>query len=120
MIELNWFGGAAPTPPGPNSPALTATIAPAPLCANMDFSDDEQVFLRDLVKGSRQRHHHVKWVDRDGLDRVTVLSQTEVVKLNTIAGRLKVAKGEVLRRAAHIPVAKPAPPAEPVGGIPAA
>ena len=73
----------------------------------MDFSDDERAFLRDLVKGSRQRHHHVKWVDRDGSERVTVLSQNEVVRLNTIAGRLKVAKGEVLRQAAHIPVAKP-------------
>ena len=73
---------------------------------NMDLSDDEQTFLRELVKTSRQRHHHVKWVDRDGSDRVTALTQPEVVRLNVLAHRLGLAKGEVLRRAAHIPVSK--------------
>lgn len=72
----------------------------------MDFLEDEQLFLRDLVKGSRQKIHVVKWTDRDGTDRQTVLNQAEVVRLNTIATRLKISKGEVLRRAAHIPVAK--------------
>jgi hypothetical protein len=72
----------------------------------MDLPDDEQAFLRDLVKTSRQKIHHVKWVDRDGTDRQTTLSQVEVVRLNTIAGRLKVSKGEVLRQAAHVPVFK--------------
>jgi hypothetical protein len=72
----------------------------------MEFLEDEQLFLRDLVKVSRQKIHVVKWIDRDGTDRQTVLNQAEVVKLNTIATRLKSSKHEVLRQAAHIPVAK--------------
>jgi hypothetical protein len=76
----------------------------------MDTPDDEQIFLRDLVKISRQKIHHVKWVDRDGTPRQTPLSQPEVVRLNVIASRMGVSKGEVLRRAAHIPVTKPATP----------
>jgi len=72
----------------------------------MDLPEDEQAFLRDLVKASRQRIHAVKWVDRDGSDRQTTLTQAEVVRLNTIATKLGTSKGEVLRRAAHIPVAK--------------
>jgi hypothetical protein len=74
----------------------------------MDTPDDEQIFLRDLVKASRQKLHHVKWVDRDGVERQTALSQPEVVRLNTIASRLGISKSEVLRRAAHVPVEKPA------------
>ena len=72
----------------------------------MDLPEDEQAFLRDLVKASRQKSYLVKWVDRDGTDRQTVLTQAEVVRLNTIASRLKTSKSEVLRQAAHIPVAK--------------
>jgi hypothetical protein len=72
----------------------------------MDLPDDEQAFLRDLVKASRQKIHFVKWVDRDGTDRQTVLTQAEVVRLNAIAQRLGTSKSEVLRQAAHIPVAK--------------
>lgn len=74
----------------------------------MNLPDDEQAFLRDLVKASRQKIHHVKWVDRDGTDRQTTLTQAEAVRLNTIAGRLKVSKSEVLRQAAHVPVTKEA------------
>lgn len=77
----------------------------------MDTPPDEPTFLRDLVKASRQKLHHVKWVDRDGVERQTALSQPEVVRLNVIASRLGVSKSEVLRRAAHIPVEKPAKPA---------
>lgn len=72
----------------------------------MDLADDEQIFLRDLVKASRQKVHAVKWIDRDGSDRQTTLTQAEVVRLNTIASRLGTSKSELLRRAAHIPVAK--------------
>ena len=72
--------------------------------------DDEQIFLRDLVKASRQKIHHVKWIDRDGTARQTPLSQPEVVRLNTIASRMGISKSEVLRRAAHVPVEKPARP----------
>lgn len=71
-----------------------------------DLPPDEQAFLKDLVKASRQKHHHVKWTDRDGSDRLTVLSQTEVVRLNTLAHRLGISKAELLRQAAHIPVGK--------------
>jgi len=72
----------------------------------MDLPDDEQSFLRDVVKASRQKIHAVKWVDRDGSERHTMLSQAEVVRLNTIAAKLKISKGETLRQAAYIPVAK--------------
>ena len=74
----------------------------------MDIPADEQAFLRDLVKASRQKPHSVMWVDRDGVGRQTTLSQAEVIRLNKIAGGLGVSKSEVLRRAAHIPVEKPA------------
>jgi hypothetical protein len=72
----------------------------------MDLLEDEQSFLRDLVKISRQKIHLVEWVDRDGSDRQTMLTQAEVVRLNTIATKLKTSKKEVLRQAAHIPVSK--------------
>lgn len=72
----------------------------------MDTPDDEQVFLSGLVKTSRQRLHHVTWIDRDGVQRQTALSQPEVIRLNTIASRLGVSKSEVLRQAAHIPVGR--------------
>lgn len=82
--------------------------------APLNLPEDDLGFLRDLVKGSRQRTHQVSWVDRDGTKRLTVLNQTEVVRLNEIAETLKTSKSEVLRRAAHIPVAAAKrPPAEP-------
>lgn len=74
----------------------------------MQLPDEEQVFLRDLVKASRQKIHTVKWVDRDGTDRQTVLTGPEAVRLNTIASRMKISTKELLRQAAHIPVPKPA------------
>jgi hypothetical protein len=74
----------------------------------MEPPTDEHAFLRDLVKGSRQKPHIVMWVDRDGVGRHTALSQADVVRLNKIASGLGVSKSEVLRRAAHVPVEKPA------------
>jgi hypothetical protein len=68
--------------------------------------DDEAAFLRDLVKASRQKIHHVQWKDRDGTSRQTALTQPEVVRLNKIASRMGTNKGEVLRQAAHVPVEK--------------
>ena len=85
----------------------------------MNLPDDEQAFLRDLVKASRQKPHFVEWTDRDGAERLTVLGQTEVVRLNVIAQRLRISKGELMRQAAHVPVPKskpsepPAPTPEP-------
>ena len=76
----------------------------------MELSDVEQAFLRDLVKAARQKHHHVAWMDRDGTARHSTLTQAETVRLNTIAGRFKISKSEMLRRAAHVPVSRPAEP----------
>jgi hypothetical protein len=72
----------------------------------MDLPEDELTFLRELIKTSRQKPQHVKWVDRDGTERVTTLTPAESVRLNTLAHRAKVSKSEFLRQAAHIPVAK--------------
>jgi hypothetical protein len=76
----------------------------------MTFPDDEQIFLRDLVKASRQKIHHVQWTDRDGTERQTTLTLAEVTRLNVIAQRHGISKVELMRQAAHIPVAKPARP----------
>jgi hypothetical protein len=67
---------------------------------------DEQTFLRELIKTSRQKQHHVKWIDRDGSERVTTLTQAEAVRLNALAHRAGVSKSELLRQTAHNPVAK--------------
>ena len=72
----------------------------------MNLSPEEMTFARDLVKTSRQRIHHVKWVDRDGTDRLTALNPAEATQLNRLAHRLGVSKGEFLRQVAHIPNAK--------------
>jgi hypothetical protein len=73
----------------------------------MNLPDDDQAFLRDLVKSARQKLHHVKWVDRDGTERVTTLGATEVVRVNVLAQKLGISKSELLRQAAHVPVTKP-------------
>ena len=72
----------------------------------MDLPADEQAFLRDLVKASRQKNVHVEWTDRDGTKRLTTLTSPEAVRLNTLARQLGISKSELLRQAAHIPVAK--------------
>lgn len=72
----------------------------------MELPPDDLQFLRDLVKVSRQKPHHIKWVDRDGTERVTTLTQPEVVRANTLAHRLRISKVELMRQAAHIPVGK--------------
>ena len=79
----------------------------------MDFPDDEKIFLRDLVKASRQKIHLVKWTDRDGSERQTTLTLAEATRLNVIAQRLGISKPELMRQAAHIPVAKPRSPDTP-------
>ena len=70
----------------------------------MENETDEPAFLRDLVKASRQKIHQVKWVDRDGTDRVTRLSVPEQTRLNAIAHDRKISMSEVMRQAAHVPV----------------
>ena len=79
------------------------TGVPFVLRMEFPFSPEEMTFARDLVKTARQRIHHVKWVDRDGTDRLTALNAAEAAQLNRLAHRLGVSKGELLRRAAHIP-----------------
>jgi hypothetical protein len=81
----------------------------------MDLPEDELNFLRALVKTSRQKTHHVTWVDRDGVERHTVLNQPEVVRLNQLAQRLKVSKAETLRLAAQLPAPRPPKPDAPAG-----
>ncbi len=78
----------------------------------MNLDPEETAFARDLVKTARQRIHLVKWIDRDGTDRHTALTQAEATRLNILAHRLGVSKSELLRQAAHIPNTKaPNPPA---------
>jgi hypothetical protein len=73
----------------------------------MDPTDDEPAFLRNLVKASRQRPEQVRWTDRDGCARQTALTPVEAARLGVIARRERISPGEVLRRAAHVPVPKP-------------
>lgn len=72
----------------------------------MNPAEDDPLFLRDLVKAARQRTHHVKWTDRDGTARLSALTASENVRLNHLAQRQKLSPAELLRQAAHIPVAK--------------
>ncbi|MFT3869644.1 MAG: ribbon-helix-helix protein, CopG family [Nibricoccus sp.] len=72
----------------------------------MQTEIDEPTFLRDLVKASRQKIHQVKWIDRDGTERITRLSLPEHTRLNAIARERGTSMSEVMRQAAHIPVAQ--------------
>jgi hypothetical protein len=72
----------------------------------MELPEEDKAFLRDLVKASRQRHHHVKWTDRDGTERLTALTASEAARLTLLAQRGKISSSELLRQAAHIPVPK--------------
>ncbi len=72
----------------------------------MENENDDALFLRDLVKASRQKVHQVKWVDRDGSARLTSLSQAEFTRLNAMAHVQKIPASEVLRQAAHVPVTR--------------
>lgn len=65
---------------------------------------DDAAFLRDLVKLSRQKTHVVKWIDRDGSDRHTLLTRAEAGRLGELAQRERISSSELLRRAAHVPV----------------
>ncbi len=72
----------------------------------MNLPAVDQDFLRDLVKTSRQRPHFVRWVDRDGTDRITTLSPDDAARLDALARTLGLGKDAVLRQAAHLPAAK--------------
>lgn len=79
----------------------------------MNAAPDDASFLRDLVKTGRQKSHLVKWVDRDGSDRNTVLTRDEAARVGNLAKREGVSPSELLRRAAHIPVAAANPTTAP-------
>lgn len=72
----------------------------------MDITSEEESFLKDLVKASRQRIHQVKWVDRDGTQRLTALNQADFARVNALASQQKLSAAELLRKAAFIPVTK--------------
>jgi hypothetical protein len=72
----------------------------------MNLPEAEQDFLRDLVKASRQRPRYVRWVDRDGSERITTLSEADGLRLHALARQLGVAADALLRQAAHLPAAK--------------
>jgi hypothetical protein len=73
----------------------------------MNLSDTDQDFLRDLIKTSRQRPHHVRWIDRDGTERVTTLSPADAARLNALAHELHLSKDALLRQATHLPARPP-------------
>jgi hypothetical protein len=72
----------------------------------MNVSAEDLPFLRELVKASRQRVHHLTWIDRDGTKRLTALSEAEFTRLKGVSTALKLPPAEVLRQAAHIPNAR--------------
>lgn len=74
----------------------------------MNIPESDQDFLRDLVKLSRQRSHHVRWVDRDGTERITTLTAADGARVAALAQQLRVSKADLFRQAAHLPVKRPA------------
>ena len=69
----------------------------------MNLPQPDVDFLRALVKASRQRPQHVRWVDRDGVARVTTLSLEDARRVAELAQRLGLAKDALLRGAAELP-----------------
>ena len=67
-----------------------------------DLPADDQTFLKDLVKTSRRKHHHVKWTDRDGTARLTPVTSAEATRLNALANERRQAA-----RCGQIPWATP-------------
>ncbi len=88
-------------------------MEPQLACPMDNISDDDQNFLKDLVKAARQRNTQIRWTDRDGTSKTTVLNKAETERLTLIARQLKLSQAEVLRKASFLP-ARPAPaPATP-------
>jgi hypothetical protein len=72
----------------------------------MELPPDDDLFLRSLVKGSRQRTVHMKWTDRDGTARLTALTPAEAARVNALARARHVAAEALLRETAHLPAPK--------------
>jgi len=70
----------------------------------MNLPETEQDFLRELVKTSRQRSHHVRWTDRDGTERITTLAHADVMSINRLAQQLCVSKEALFKQASHLSV----------------
>lgn len=71
----------------------------------MNLPDVDQDFLRQLVKTSRQRSEHVRWIDRDGTVRITTLNAADAARAKGLARTLGVSLEDLLRQAAHLPAA---------------
>jgi hypothetical protein len=67
---------------------------------------DDALFLRGLVKSSRQRTVHLRWTDRDGSARLTVLTAPEATRLNALARARGISAEALLRDTAHQPTPK--------------
>ena len=78
----------------------------------MNLPEADQDFLRDLVKVTRQRARHVRWVDRDGSERLTTLNEADGMRLNALARQLGVGTQAIMQQAAHLPAARRAPKVE--------
>ena len=78
----------------------------APATPPADIAPDDDVFLRGLVKGSRQRVVHLRWIDRDGTPRLTPLTAAEATRINALARAQGLSAEALLRAAAHLPAAK--------------
>jgi hypothetical protein len=77
----------------------------------MNLPEADQDFLRALVKRSRQQSHPVRWRDRDGSERITMLSSADATRLNQLAQQLRIGMDALLRQAAHLPAdPRPASP----------
>lgn len=64
---------------------------------------DDETFLRALVKSSRQRTVHLKWIDRDGTARLTALTTAEATRVHALARASHVSAEALLRDTAHRP-----------------
>lgn len=112
-------------PPGGADTSARLELASKPAgaeVAGMNLPETEQDFLRELVKMSRQRSHHVRWTDRDGTERITTLGQADVVRVNRLAQQLGLSKEALFKQASHLsaarrPSAAPAPLEPPTDAI---
>lgn len=73
----------------------------------MNLPEPDRDFLRQLVKTTRQRAEHVRWVDRDGTPRITTLNSADAARVKQLAKTLAISLEELLRQAAHLPAARP-------------
>jgi hypothetical protein len=71
----------------------------------MNLPMEDQDFLRQLVKTSRQRSEHVRWVDRDGTPRITTLNSADATRAKGLARTWGLTLEELFRQAAHLPAA---------------